>query len=107
MRIVQGIVFLVVVGALAGLTWLWIVQNADQHVQMHLDLSAAIGAWTMAEPMPATHLVLWSFGAGFGVAATLFGLWGLGQRARAGRAERTLALHEPPSGDGFSVDAGS
>jgi hypothetical protein len=106
MRIVQGIVFLVIVGALAGLTWLWIVQNADQTVRMHLDLSAAVGAWTMREPMPATDLVLWSFGAGFGVATLLFGLWGLGQRARAGRAERALALNSLDSG-GFPVDQGS
>ena len=94
MRWMLAGLFLVLVAVVASVTWFWMGQNADQVIQLQLDLTSRVGAWRMARPVPATSLLLWSFGAGFGVASLMFSVWGLALRRRVARLETELSFSD-------------
>jgi predicted RNA-binding protein with RPS1 domain len=57
-----------------------VLQNADQVVQLRLDLTSRVGAWEMREPVQATALMLGAFAAGAVAAGLPLMVWGLRRR---------------------------
>jgi hypothetical protein len=88
-RIAWGLLALLFV-LVAGVVGVWSVQNGGVTTRLGLDLGTWIGAWRSA-PLPVVPLLGASFGAGFFLAASLFGAWGLRNLARARRLERSAA----------------
>ena len=79
---VNGLITLFFLVAIT-LTYVWVMQNADQSASLHLDLGRLIGAWETREPMAVTTLMGVSFGAGALLASVFFLAWGMSRGSQA------------------------
>ena len=86
----------VVLFALLGTAYLFVVQNSLRATQLSLDLGFA--AWQLAEPVPIVALVGLAFGAGFALAALIFGVRGVRTSRRLRKLEQEVALGVGVSG---------
>ena len=74
-----------------GVVTLFVLQNAARTVQLSLNLGFA--AWQLAEPIPVPAVIGASFGAGFLLAAALFGVRAVTSGRRVRRLEQEAALN--------------
>jgi hypothetical protein len=79
-RVAMWLLGVVVLALTAAVGWWWVLQNADQVVQLRLDLTSRVGAWEMREPVQATALMLGAFAAGAVAAGLPLMVWGLRRR---------------------------
>ena len=97
MRVFKTLLFLVLLSGVAGVLLLLALQNADQHVELGLNLGP-LGAWRFKEPQPAVLVMLGSFAVG----AVLVGLVAVYEvivfQRRLSRLNQMLQGKQPPSG---------